>query len=133
MKLRTFRAHRKTLLLRILLAFPLAVALSVPYVASADCGDANENGSVTVLDALLVLQSSVGTSTSCDGRCDCDLDGDRELDVSDALATLRIGVGSQHGGCGTFYDWCFYDDDCEAGFYCGTDPDWDCDAACVPD
>jgi hypothetical protein len=100
--------------------------------AIADCGDANGDNQVTALDALVVLKGAVGLEGDCIGNCDCDLDADRELTAGDALQTLRAAVGADSDGCG-FYDECFYDEDCDDGQECGTDPSWSCDAACVPE
>lgn len=112
--------------------FSVAETLTFPDSAAAKCGDANGDSAITVLDALVVLRSAVGVPTTCDGNCECDVDFDRELTVNDALETLRWAVGVESGGCG-FQDRCFYDEDCEPGFSCGTDPEWSCDAACVPE
>ena len=52
---------------------------------------------------------------------------------NDALQTLKAAVlNNRYYGCG-FQDGCFYDEDCETGYYCGIDPEWNCDAACVPE
>jgi hypothetical protein len=95
------------------------------------CGDANGNGTISTVDALAALRSSVDLESPCDRNCDCDTDADREMTAADALDILGGAVGEPTNGCG-FYDWCFYDEDCEDGYDCGTDPDWSCDAKCVP-
>jgi hypothetical protein len=102
-----------------------AAAVFVP------CGDADGSGVVTTVDALAALRSSVDLASPCDRNCDCDTNGDREMSAGDALEILSAAVGGPIGGC-SFYDWCFYDEDCDDGYDCGTDPDWSCDAACVP-
>jgi hypothetical protein len=95
------------------------------------CGDANGSGTVTTVDALAALRSAVDLDSPCDSNCDCDTNADREMSAGDALEILAGAVGQPLGGCG-FYDGCFYDEDCDDGYECGTDPDWSCDAACVP-
>jgi len=96
------------------------------------CGDANADGAVTTIDSLAALRSSVGLNSPCDRNCDCDTDADRDMTTTDALEILQSAVdGDEAHGCG-FYDYCFNDDDCEDGDSCDTDPDWECDAACVP-
>jgi hypothetical protein len=56
------------------------------------CGDTNDSGTVTVVDALHTLRTSV-ESTSCDD-CVCDVDSSGGgTNVSDALRILRVSVG----------------------------------------
>jgi uncharacterized delta-60 repeat protein len=60
-------------------------------VPSGTCADANDDGSVTATDALIVLRVSVG-STSC-LACVCDVDDSGGTTASDALRVLRAAVG----------------------------------------
>ena len=76
----------------------LAILIALPFVfasstrdASAACADFNDDGIVSAVDALGVLQSSVGIE-SCDSYR-CDIDGNGSVSASDALKTLRIAVG----------------------------------------
>jgi hypothetical protein len=116
---------------------PLAGALGLALLALAapaqvsPCGDADGSAQVTATDALLALASSVGVASPCDGNCNCDVDGSRALTATDALMILRASIGLEEIGC-IVVDECFQDEDCDPGFYCGGDPVWDCDAACVP-
>lgn len=55
------------------------------------CGDANSDGDVTALDALLVLKNAVGGGACVLARCDYNGDGD--VTASDALAILKKSVG----------------------------------------
>ena len=104
-----------------------AMAVFVP------CGDANANGVVTTSDAFAALRGAIGLSSPCIHNCDCDADGDRSLTTGDALQILHSAVVTHDSlGC-AFYDGCFYDTDCDDGYECGTDPEWSCDAACVPE
>ena len=122
------RSLRSALLTRglvTLLGAEPATAVFVP------CGDADGSGAVTTVDALAALRSSVDLASPCDRNCDCDTNADREVPAGDALEILSGAVGEPLGGCG-YYDGCFYDEDCDDGYECGTDPDWSCDAACVP-
>jgi DNA-binding beta-propeller fold protein YncE len=58
-----------------------------------DCGDANEDGNVTAIDALAILRAAVG-GDECNGiECACDVAGGGSIATSDALAALRISVG----------------------------------------
>jgi hypothetical protein len=54
-------------------------------------GDANDDGSVTATDALIVLRVSVG-SASC-RACVCDADDSGTTAATDALRVLRVAVG----------------------------------------
>jgi hypothetical protein len=57
------------------------------------CGDPDDSGDVTAVDALFILRTSVG-SRQCDA-CICNVDSSQGMatTVSDALLTLRKGVG----------------------------------------
>jgi hypothetical protein len=65
--------------------------LSAPYSAFGGCADFNDDGIVSAVDALGVLQASVGIA-ACDSYR-CDIDGNGSVSASDALKTLRIAVG----------------------------------------
>jgi len=116
-----------------LVSCAIALSVSFPRSAIALCGDANRDGKVVSSDALAVLQSAVGLDSACHANCDCDVDGNRFLTSSDALRVLRGAVTGHVAGCDSFGDGCFKDSDCDPGYYCGADPDWTCDAACVPE
>jgi hypothetical protein len=58
----------------------------------AGCGDPSDDNKVTASDALLALQTSVGTKF-CE-NCICDVNNDGSTTASDALRVLRIAVGS---------------------------------------
>lgn len=108
-----------------------ASAAATPVLATAYCGDANNDDAVTAMDALVVLRSAIGLGDACIANCECDVDFDREITANDALETLQAAVrGDLYSGCG-YQDECFDDEDCDSGYVCGTDPDWSCDAACV--
>jgi hypothetical protein len=55
------------------------------------CGDASGDGTLTATDALIVLQSSVGSGVCPVSRCDTD--GDGKVTATDALRVLRAAVG----------------------------------------
>jgi len=55
------------------------------------CGDANQDGTVTAVDALTALRAAVGTSPCPACRCDADESG--TVSASDALTILRAAVG----------------------------------------
>ncbi|RMF20903.1 MAG: hypothetical protein D6760_10575 [Deltaproteobacteria bacterium] len=56
------------------------------------CGDADDTGSVTVLDAQRVLFAAVGLISDCP-LATCDVSGDGQLSVVDAQMTLASAVG----------------------------------------
>lgn len=57
-------------------------------------GDADDNGEVNYMDALLVLRHSVGLETLDDTViARCDVDGKEGLSYMDALLILRYSVG----------------------------------------
>jgi hypothetical protein len=58
------------------------------------CGDPDDSGAITVVDALHVLRTSVGTSSCDDCVCNVD-DSEGAPTVSDALRVLRVSVGQQ--------------------------------------
>lgn len=111
--------------------FALVAPTSAPAFSGL-CGDADGNGTVSTIDSLAALRGSVGLPSPCAHNCDCDVDSDREMTTSDALGILQGAVSEGPYACG-FADYCFHDEDCEDGFECGTDPEWYCDAACVPE
>ena len=55
------------------------------------CGDADDDGAVSAIDALRVLQKAVGFNIECPLNV-CDVDRSGEIQAGDALATLRIAV-----------------------------------------
>jgi len=68
---------------------------SEPIVVSKDAylpGDANEDGSVTVADALLVMQYTAGWSVSLN-KVNADVNASGGVDVQDAILIFRQGAG----------------------------------------
>ena len=87
--------------------------------SSADIADCDRSGDnqVTVVDALITLQSAVN---NCVADIICDADGDLSETVSDALALLRYAVGlpvELDCAC-IFLDECFEDSDCSQRTAC---------------
>jgi hypothetical protein len=107
--------------------------------SSADIADCDRSGDnqVTVVDALITLQSAVN---NCVADILCDADGDLSETVSDALALLRYAVGlpvELDCTC-IFIDECFEDSDCVVGYppgyFCAGYTCVECDAEsdCAP-
>lgn len=58
------------------------------------CGDADDNGSVTVTDGVQVLRSAAGLSSTCAQHGgSCDVDGSGSVTVSDGVNVLRKAAG----------------------------------------
>jgi len=55
------------------------------------CGDANDDGGLTVVDALMILQAGVG-AVPCE-PCRCDSDGSGAISATDALLILSLSIG----------------------------------------
>jgi len=70
---------------------PRHVLVVPPTTASFACGDLDGSESITATDALIVLQSAVGSRT-CE-PCICDVDSSGETVATDALVTLKFAVG----------------------------------------
>jgi cysteine-rich repeat protein len=56
------------------------------------CGDATNDGRVTVVDAWSILTASIGVAEAC-GLAVCDVDGNDAVNATDALVALRVSVG----------------------------------------
>jgi DNA-binding beta-propeller fold protein YncE len=57
------------------------------------CGDVNDSGEVTAIDALTILKAAVG-GDQCDALpCVCDVAGGGSINTTDAQLALRIAVG----------------------------------------
>jgi hypothetical protein len=64
----------------------------------SDCGDLNEDGTLTASDALGVLRAGVGFGACEDWQCD--FDGSGSVSAADALAVLRAALGgNQPANC----------------------------------
>jgi DNA-binding beta-propeller fold protein YncE len=57
------------------------------------CGDVNDSGAVTAVDALAILKASVGGDECQPLVCVCDVAGGGTINATDALQALRIAVG----------------------------------------
>ncbi|MFN2426660.1 MAG: dockerin type I domain-containing protein [Candidatus Binatia bacterium] len=57
------------------------------------CGDANDDGEITVADALIALRTAVGAAVCVPQACD--YNGDGNVSANDALAILRVAVGQE--------------------------------------
>ena len=65
-----------------------------PSVTEGARGDADNNGTVNYMDAMLVLRHSVGLETLKDEIViRCDVDGSGALSYMDAMLILRYSVG----------------------------------------
>jgi len=80
-------------------ALAWAVTTAAPARAGI-CGDADDNGSITVTDGVIVLRAAAGL-----GACDlvrCDVDGSGAITVTDGVNVLRAAAGlGDPTGCNT--------------------------------
>jgi len=75
------------------LAACFLVACSVLAAAAQVCGDADNNGSVTVVDGVQTLRAAAGLPSNCDGNSNCDVDGNGTVSVTDGVNVLRKAAG----------------------------------------
>lgn len=73
-----------------ILALLLALAMFTTMVAAAGLGDVDNDGAVTVSDALKALRIAAGVDAYA---AEADVDGDGSVTVSDALQILRCAMG----------------------------------------
>lgn len=64
---------------------------AAPISCPLPCGDADDNGKVTAVDALAALRTAVGSS-QCEA-CRCDANDENAVTTSDALKILQAAVG----------------------------------------
>jgi hypothetical protein len=72
----------------------LAFILMATPAWAVICGDSDLNGVINIRDPLRILRHSVELPSPCkDNAIVCDVDGDGDIDVNDALDVLRRVVG----------------------------------------
>ncbi len=76
------------LLFRSTAALLVLLALAAPADAVEGCGDMNDDGEITTVDALALLTAAVGQLRCRDYVCD--LNGDGNFTASDSLAVLAL-------------------------------------------
>lgn len=62
-------------------------------VSEKQCGDVNDDGDVTSVDALLILQLVVGLLDSLPNADSADVNSNGQIDSVDALVVLQLLVG----------------------------------------
>jgi hypothetical protein len=65
------------------------VACSALTAAAQVCGDADNNGTVTVTDGVQALRAAASLPSTCDGNGNCDVDGNGTVTVTDGVNILR--------------------------------------------
>jgi len=73
------------------LAACVLVACSALTAAAQVCGDADNNGTVTVTDGVQALRAAADLSTVCT-PARCDVDGSGAVTVTDAVLILRTAA-----------------------------------------
>lgn len=83
---------------RLLLCLGMLALLGAAPAHAQRCGDANDDGNLSVTDGVLVLRNAAGL-----GECDltrCDVDGNGSVSVTDGVNVLRAAVGlGDPSGC----------------------------------
>src|SRR5688572_12742575 len=79
---------------RLIVAIVLFVGMWVAAapVAAQVCGDADGNGSVSVLDGVQTLREAAGLDSVCTTAA-CDVDGNGSVSVTDGVNVLRKAAG----------------------------------------
>ena len=75
------------------LAACFLVACSALSAHAQVCGDADNNGDVTVTDGVQTLRAAAGLPSTCDGNSNCDVDGNGNVSVTDGVNVLRKAAG----------------------------------------
>jgi hypothetical protein len=83
-------SQQQTVIGTLVLGTIIAVFTAAPAAAQT-CGDANDNGTVTVTDGVQALRQAAGLSSSCEDGCD--VDGSGTVTVSDGVNILRKAAG----------------------------------------
>ena len=75
----------------------LIVALGAHTTARAtlpeECGDADQNGTLSVTDGVRVLRTAADLADGCAIASRCDIDGNGAITVSDGVAALKLAAG----------------------------------------
>ena len=82
---------RQATLVSTLMMVAILAAFTTTPVAAQTCGDANDNGTVTVTDGVQALREAAGLSSTCEDGCD--VDGSGTVTVSDGVNILRKAAG----------------------------------------
>ena len=69
----------------------IIAAFTAAPTSAQTCGDANDNGTVTVTDGVQALRAAAGLSSTCEDGCD--VDGSGTVTVSDGVNILRKAAG----------------------------------------
>ena len=69
----------------------IIAAFTAAPTSAQTCGDANDDGTVTVTDGVQALREAAGLSSTCEDGCD--VDGSGTVTVSDGVNILRKAAG----------------------------------------
>lgn len=91
--------------------------------AAGNCGDVNSDGTIDIVDALLIVQDYVGLNPANFDPTAADVDGNGEIDIVDALlvAQLYVGLIDELPGCPTVTVDIIFAVNCGGGAYKSSD------------
>ena len=70
----------------------LGIATVAAPAAAQVCGDADQNGTVTVTDGVQTLRAAAALDSTCTDAV-CDVDGSGAITVTDGVEVLRLAAG----------------------------------------
>ena len=71
----------------------IVLVFGLGQIFAAPCGDVNSDGSIDIVDALLIAQYYVGLNPSNFDSTAADVNGDGSIDIVDALLVAQLYVG----------------------------------------
>ena len=73
----------------------------ISHLAAEPCGDVNSDGSIDIVDALLIAQNYVGLDPANFDAAAADVNGNGPIDIVDALliAQYYVGLITELPGC----------------------------------
>ena len=83
--------------------FVLLLLFGISLIVAAECGDVNSDGTIDIVDALLIAQYYVGLNPANFDSTAADVNSDNSIDIVDALliAQLYVGLIDELPGCPT--------------------------------
>ena len=73
--------------------FVMLLLFGISLIVATECGDVNSNGTIDIVDALIIAQYYVGLDPSNFDSSVADVNGDGNIDIMDALPVTQLYVG----------------------------------------